>query len=110
MKEVGVFTQYREVTASRGKHIRAEPLSALYEQGRIRHALRFEKAEDEMLGFSTTGYTGQRSPNRGDAIVIAFTELFPTIALHTDPRPAYPEFSDGYEFDYDDEVDLARVV
>lgn len=69
-------TPFRKVTASRGKIVRAEPLSALVEQGKIRHAGRFPDLEEELFGFTTNGYTGGRSPNRADAYVWAFTELF----------------------------------
>lgn len=65
------------VTASRGKHVRAEPFSALYEQGKVRHVGRFMELEDELTAFSTTGYTGGSSPNRADALIWALAELFP---------------------------------
>lgn len=65
------------VTASRGKHVRAEPVSALVEKGEVRLAGYFSELEDELSGFTTNGYVGDRSPNRGDAFVWAFTELFP---------------------------------
>lgn len=63
------------ITASRGKHIRAEPVSALYEQGKVRHAGRFPEMEDQFTNFSTSGYMGDRSPDRADAAVWALTEL-----------------------------------
>lgn len=69
-------TPYRKVTASRGKVVRAEPISALAEQGRIRHAGHFPELEDELCDFTQKGYLGTRSPNRADAYVWAFTELF----------------------------------
>lgn len=75
---------YKSVTASRGKVVRAEPVSALVEQGKVRHVGRFDKLEDELAGFTTTGYTGAGSPNRGDAYVWAVTELFPAIVA--EPR------------------------
>src|SRR5574343_224021 len=65
------------VTASRGKVVRAEPYSALYEAGKVRHAGRFLHLEDELGAFSTFGYTGDRSPNRADALIWALAELFP---------------------------------
>jgi phage terminase large subunit-like protein len=70
-------TPFKMVTASRGKVVRAEPFSALYEQGKIRHVGYFRELEDELTAFSTLGYTGQGSPNRADALVWALTELFP---------------------------------
>jgi len=70
-------TPFRKVTASRGKHVRAEPFSALYEQGKIRHVGDFAELEDELNGFSTFGYTGQKSPNRADAWFWVLADLFP---------------------------------
>ena len=69
-------TPFKKVTASRGKAVRAEPFSALYEQGKVRHVGIFAKLEDELCAFSTTGYTGQGSPNRADAVIWALAELF----------------------------------
>lgn len=70
-------TNYKMVTASRGKVVRAEPFSALYEDGKVRHVGYFRELEDELTAFSTVGYTGQNSPNRADALVWALTEIFP---------------------------------
>ena len=72
-------TPYRKVSASRGKVVRAEPFSALYDQGKVRHAGYFRDLEDELAGMSTTGYTGRKSPNRVDAWIWVLTELFPAI-------------------------------
>lgn len=86
-------TPFRKVTASRGKHVRAEPFSALYEAGKVRHVGMFPELEEELAGFSTTGYTGSRSPNRADALIWALSELFPAIVRPTTkaeivvPRP-----------------------
>lgn len=66
---------FKEVTASRGKVARAEPISALYEQGRIFHAGTFPALEEQQANFSTSGYLGDRSPDRADAAVWGFTEL-----------------------------------
>ena len=66
-----------EVRASRGKHVRAEPISALYEQGKIGHVGSFHELESQMTQMTTTGYEGDGSPDRVDALVWAFTELFP---------------------------------
>lgn len=70
---------YKSVTATRGKAVRAEPISALYEQGKVRHVGYFRDLEDELVAFSTVGYLGDRSPNRADALIWALTELFPGI-------------------------------
>lgn len=72
-------TPFRAVTASRGKHIRAEPFSALYESGKVRHAGLFAEMEEELSGFSTTGYTGKGSPNRADALIWGLAALFPAL-------------------------------
>ncbi|GGN43792.1 large terminase [Novosphingobium indicum] len=65
------------VHASRGKTARAEPVAALYEAGRVRHAGTFPELEDELCGLVAGGaYQGPgRSPDRADALVWALTEL-----------------------------------
>ena len=68
---------FTKVTATRGKVVRAEPISALVEKGKIRHVGYFPELEDELSGFTTYGYTGDESPNRADAYVWAFSYLFP---------------------------------
>nr|WP_246135098.1 terminase family protein [Novosphingobium sediminis] len=67
----------RLVHASRGKAARAEPVAALYEAGRVRHAGLFARLEDELCGLLPGGtYQGPgRSPDRADACVWALTEL-----------------------------------
>jgi phage terminase large subunit-like protein len=72
-------TNYKIVNATRGKVVRAEPHSALYEQGKVRHAGYFNDLEEELAAFSTIGYTGAKSPNRADAWIWVLTELFPAI-------------------------------
>jgi predicted phage terminase large subunit-like protein len=72
-------TPFLAVTASRGKVQRAEPFSALYEAGKVRHAGSFPELEDELSGFSTSGYTGTGSPNRADALIWALAALFPGV-------------------------------
>lgn len=69
-------TPFKAVTASRGKCVRAEPISALYEQGKVRHVGNFYDLEDELTQFSTVGYMGSLSPNRADALIWGLTELF----------------------------------
>lgn len=78
-------TNFRQVTATRGKVVRAEPISALYEQGKVRHVGYLRDLEDELTGFTTNGYTGENSPNRADAAVWALSELFPGVVK---PRKA----------------------
>jgi phage terminase large subunit-like protein len=65
----------RVINASRGKHVRAEPVSALYENGRIKHAGRLPDLEDQLTNFASWGYVGERSPDRADALVWAITDL-----------------------------------
>jgi phage terminase large subunit-like protein len=72
-------TPYKAVTATRGKVVRAEPISALYEQGKVRHVGDFQALEDELVAFSTVGYMGDKSPNRADALIWGLTELFPGV-------------------------------
>lgn len=68
---------YRKVTATRGKVVRAEPISSLTEVGKVRFAGDFPELEDELYSFTTMGYIGEKSPNRADAFVWAMSELFP---------------------------------
>lgn len=66
---------YKEVTATRGKVVRAEPVAALYEQGRVSHVGSFDALEDQLCLFGPDGYAGEGSPDRADATVWALTEL-----------------------------------
>ena len=70
---------FRAVHASKGKWTRAEPIAALYEQGRVSHVGTFAALEDEMVNFGPNGTVGEASPDRVDACVWALTELFPAI-------------------------------
>jgi phage terminase large subunit-like protein len=63
------------ISASRGKVLRAEPVSALYEQGLVHHVGRFAVLEDQLCAFTTGGYRGEGSPDHADALVFAITEL-----------------------------------
>ncbi|MGL4242665.1 MAG: DNA-packaging protein [Beijerinckiaceae bacterium] len=64
-----------KVRASRGKHVRAEPVAALYARGLVRHAGQFPRLEDEMCLFGPDGLSDGRSPDRLDALVWALTAL-----------------------------------
>lgn len=70
------------VHATRGKIVRAEPISALYEQGRVHHVGRFDKLEDQMCLFSVDNVRNENtgSPDRVDALVWGLTEIFDKIA------------------------------
>jgi hypothetical protein len=70
---------FKYTVSSRGKHLRAEPVSALYEQGKVCHVGYFPQLEEELAAFNQTGYTGSGSPNRADWLVFAISELFPGI-------------------------------
>lgn len=63
------------VMASRGKAVRAEPIAALYEQGRVTHARGLDALEEQMLQMTLTGFVGDGSPDRVDALVWALSEL-----------------------------------
>lgn len=76
---------YKSVHASRGKVLRAEPVSALYEQGRVSHVvgsdirdkdgLGLSALEDQLCLMAPSGFAGKGSPDRVDALVFALTEL-----------------------------------
>lgn len=66
---------YKEVVASRGKVARAEPVAALYEQGRVSHVGGLPEVEDQCCLIGPDGYIGEGSPDRADALVWALTEL-----------------------------------
>ena len=79
-KEVPVVS----VRATRGKWHRAEPVSQLYEQGRVKHAGVYPALEDEMCDFGLDGLSSGRSPDRLDALVWAVTAL--TFGARGQPR------------------------
>lgn len=76
------------VTATRGKHVRAEPISALYEQGRVHHVGRFDQLEDQMCLFSIDNLRSSAygSPDRVDALVWGLTFLFDKITARRTPK------------------------
>jgi hypothetical protein len=67
----GELCRYKNVNASRGKLLRAEPIVALYEQGLVHHVGTFHEMENELCSYNGKG----KSPNRLDALVWALTEL-----------------------------------
>jgi predicted phage terminase large subunit-like protein len=73
LQQVNPSVSTKKVTATRGKQMRAEPIAALYEQGRVHHVGYFTELEDEMCEFEP-GIT-RNSPDRMDALVWALTEL-----------------------------------
>jgi len=75
LKSIDANLPVTVVHASRGKFARAEPVAALYEQGRVVHAGRFAELEDQMCDFGPNGLSSGRSPDRLDALVWALTAL-----------------------------------
>lgn len=83
IRTVDLNASYKAVRAAKGKITRAEPIAALYEQGRIHHVGSFGALEDEMCDYDPalvmrTSTTTAKSPDRMDALVWGFTELFDT--------------------------------
>jgi phage terminase large subunit-like protein len=76
-----VLEQFRQnvpvtkVRATRGKWVRAEPVAALYAEGRVAHVGTFAALEDQMCAFGADGTVRGRSPDRADALVWALTDL-----------------------------------
>ena len=85
------------VHASRGKIVRAEPISALYEQGRVHHVGQFDFLEDQMCMFSVDNVRNSStgSPDRVDALVWGLTELFDKIAGRRRTSPTRGRADDG---------------
>ena len=81
LRTVDNSVSFKKVTASRGKDIRAEPIAALYEQGRVHHCGSFPELEDQMCTF-VKGIKPKKSPDRMDANVWAMTELL--LEKHTE--------------------------
>ena len=75
IRQIDPLVPYRAVRASRGKVARAEPVAALYEQGRVAHAEGLGALEDQMCLITGGGYMGAGSPDRVDALVWAITDL-----------------------------------
>ncbi|MBC7141957.1 MAG: DNA-packaging protein, partial [Rhodobacteraceae bacterium] len=75
VRQVDPLVPFRAVRASRGKTARAEPVAALYEQGRVHHGRDLGALEDQMCRMTARGYDGKGSPDRVDALVWALTEL-----------------------------------
>lgn len=82
LKAVDRSVPIKLVHASRGKVVRAEPISTLYEQGRVHHVGRFDELEDQMCLFSVDNIRSPAmgSPDRVDALVWGLSELFEKIA------------------------------
>lgn len=70
---------FKEVTASRGKVVRAQPISALYEKNKIHHVGYFPELEDQLCAMTSAGYQGLKSPDRADSCIWGIAELFPSL-------------------------------
>jgi len=75
IRQIDPLIPFRAVRASRGKAARAEPVAALYEQGRVRHLPGLDALEDQMVRMTLRGNAGRGSPDRLDALVWALHEL-----------------------------------
>ncbi|MEO0567645.1 MAG: terminase family protein [Pseudomonadota bacterium] len=75
VRQIDPLVPFKSVHASRGKSARAEPVAALYEQGRVLHTRGLDALEEQMCAMTRTGYEGKGSPDRVDALVWALTEL-----------------------------------
>ncbi len=71
LRQVDPLVSYRSVHASKGKVARAEPVAALYEQGRVSHVRGLAALEDQMTQMAVSGFAGKGSPDRVDALVWA---------------------------------------
>jgi phage terminase large subunit-like protein len=76
---------YREVHATRGKVVRAEPVSTLYEEGKVHHVGVHNELEDQLCSFTTYGYMGDGSPDHADAAIWGVTDIFPGIVRKKAP-------------------------
>lgn len=75
VRGIDALAPIRAVSASRSKHVRAEPVAALYEQGRVAHVRGLVELEEQMCRMTAQGYQGRGSPDRVDALVWALTDL-----------------------------------
>ncbi|GLS81243.1 large terminase [Paracoccus marinus] len=75
IRQVDPLVPFRSLRAGRGKGLRAEPVAALYEQGRVRHLRGLGALEDQMCRMTVRGFEGRGSPDRLDALVWAIHEL-----------------------------------
>lgn len=86
VRDGGMPIPVREVHASRGKAVRAEPISALFAQGKVRLVGRFNELENQLLDYTVSGFNGLRSPDRADAMIWALTALFPAVVSASRPN------------------------
>ncbi|WP_235820040.1 DNA-packaging protein [Phaeovulum veldkampii] len=82
IRQIDPLVPFRALRAGRGKGLRAEPVAALYEQGRVSHLRGLGALEDQMCRMTAQGYRGRGSPDRLDALVWALHELIVEPAAH----------------------------
>jgi phage terminase large subunit-like protein len=75
LRQIDPLVPYKAVHAAKGKVARAEPIAALYEQGRVFHVGDLGPLEEQLVQITSTGYAGQGSPDRADALVWALHEV-----------------------------------
>jgi len=83
IRQIDPAVPIRMVRATRGKWLRAEPVAALYAEGRVVHVGQHSQLEAQMLTFGVDGSSSSKSPDRLDALVWALTDL----VLDAPPRP-----------------------
>ena len=84
LRQIDQTVAVQKVRATRGKWLRAEPVAALYAEGRVSHVGAFPQLEDQMCAFGADGLSGGRSPDRLDALVWALTSLM--LGSNRDPH------------------------
>ncbi|HHN67400.1 MAG TPA: hypothetical protein ENK15_05110, partial [Thermopetrobacter sp.] len=82
LRQITPDAPFQAVRATRGKQVRAEPVAALYEQGRVHHVGAMPELEDQLVDFERLIAAG-KSPDRADALVWAITAL---MRPHPEPR------------------------
>ena len=75
LRQVNPLVPLKTVHAAKGKGARAEPVAALYEQGRVKHVAGLDRLEEQMIQMTVRGFEGNGSPDRVDALVWALHEL-----------------------------------
>jgi phage terminase large subunit-like protein len=115
LRTVDPSISYQSISASRGKAVRAEPIAALYEQGKVHHVGRLDGLENEMISWQPG--SSSWSPNRIDALVWVLTELMTGEASHApvfvsvdpvDPEPRRTVFADRLNEDWPKHFRLRR--
>ena len=82
----------------------------MYEQGRIAHVGNFPDLEDQLCLFTNSGFEGQDSPDRADALVWALNNLFSDIIYHAAPEPEPKKRYRDYGWQGEDEAPSWKVL